>query len=224
MRGQVSGDADHRHRIGSVRGDRQLEDDIGKLDQLGEVDAELGLTVEDQDPGVIVPKPQLALGADHPVGLDAPDGAPADLEVPGQDRPRSGHRHMSPLREVPGTADDLLGPGTDVHLAHPHLVRVGMGGDLLDPPHDHTRPPRLQHLMTFDVVAHHRQGEGQLGRVIRRELDELLEPAQRYFHLNCLRKRRSFSTKCLMSEIPFRTIAMRSTPMPKAKPDRVPAS
>ena len=50
------------------------------------------------------------------------------------------------------------------------------------------------------------------------DIDVVAEPGERDPHRNCPRKRRSSSRKTRMSVIPWRSIAIRSTPIPKAKP------
>ena len=144
---------------------------------------------------MVVPQTELALGADHPVGVDTTDGSSTDLEITGEHRPGPGHRHIRAVGEVPRTANDLLGAGPGVHLAHPHLVGGGMGCDLLDLPHDDIGPPGVEDIEALHFVPEHGEDIRQLSRIGGRQLDELLEPAKRDLHRNWLRKRRSLSTK-----------------------------
>ena len=66
----------------------------------------------------------------------------------------------------------------------------------------------------------------QLGELLDRAVpgDVLAQPADRHSHQNCSRNRRSLSKNERASGTPCLSIAMRSTPMPKAKPCSSPAS
>src|SRR6266540_4315989 len=69
-----------------------------------------------------------------------------------------------------------------------------------------------------DGRAQHREPVGHLLGV-ERAAEQRLEPAARDDHpANCRRKRTSLSEKSRMSGMPCRVIAMRSGPMPQAKP------
>src|SRR5205085_6154457 len=54
-------------------------------------------------------------------------------------------------------------------------------------------------------------------RVRQLRLDELAQPVQRGFH-SCSRKRTSFSNKSRRSSMPWRSMAIRSMPVPNAYP------
>ena len=67
VRGELPGDADDAHRVGSVRGDREVEDHVVEAEDLAHVGTELGRGVEVEDPGVVVAQAQLLRRAQHAV-------------------------------------------------------------------------------------------------------------------------------------------------------------
>ncbi len=81
VRGELAGDADDAHRVGTVRRDREVEDDVVETEHLAHVGAELGGGVEREDPGVVVAEAELAGGAQHAVGHLAADLAPLEREA-----------------------------------------------------------------------------------------------------------------------------------------------
>src|SRR5580658_8646487 len=80
-------------------------------------------------------------------------------------------------------------------------------------------------LDVLDFEPRHRQATAQFIEV-RLDRDEFLEPAQRQFHeaasladRNWPRKRKSFSKNRRRSSTPSLSSEVRSTPIPKAKPE-----
>jgi hypothetical protein len=195
MRREVPGNAQEGQRIGPVGGDVEVEHDIGELDQLGEVGAEPGLPIEDQDPGVIVTQAEFCLGADHPIGDHSPDLPLGDLQSPGEDGAGVGHSHTSALFEVPGPADDLGRARAHVDLAYPDLVGIWVRSDLGDFADHYVGPHCFESLHILDDVTEHGQRPSELVGIGGGQVDELLQPAQRELHANCPRKRTSLSMK-----------------------------
>src|SRR5437762_120409 len=105
--------------------------------------------------------------------------------------------------------------------AHTELIRLRMrlGGEDLG--HHHAGKRRRSERERLHLDAGHGEPCAELGRPPR-NLHPLGEPRVRGFHApklpNCRRKRRSFSKKRHKSFTPYRSIASRSMPAPKAEP------
>ena len=168
---------------------------------------------------------ELALGEDH-----SPRDLPAQLCLAergigsGEPRARKRDRDGGAGTEVPGAADDLARlPLSDVHLAELEPVRIRVLARLEDLADEEEtvvavlvdRPARLDrvHLGRADA-----QPLGQLAGG-HRQRDIVTKPGQRDVHQNCLRTRRSFSQNGRRPGTAWRSWAVRSSPMPKAKPD-----
>ncbi len=226
--GQFPSQSQHRHAIGTVRVDRDVEEGVGQRQDRDEVLADVirrrGIVlVEHHDPGGVLPHRQFLFGADHAVGGDAADGAAPDLEV-AQHRAGEGHRHDGPRLEVPRPADDLGHLAADVDLAHSHLVGVGMGRHFAHRADHDPREGGLQGSHLLDLESQPLERSGDLGGVGRRQRHEVRQPVEGELHRNCPSTRRSDSQKWRRSGMPWRTMAKRSAPIPKAKPVTAPGS
>ena len=83
-------------------------------------------------------QPKLGEGAEHPLGLDSPQVAPGDVDAAGEPGVILGHRHQVAHMDVPCPGDDLHRLVlAHVHLAHPHMVGIGVALPLLDAAHHH---------------------------------------------------------------------------------------
>src|SRR3954454_12792189 len=172
------------------------------------------------DPGVVSDDGELVLGEDHALGLDAAELRLAELRAARHDgaRPRDGDRLAG--GDVRRAADDLRGVAVaDIDFADAQAVRVRVAAVLEHLAHDEV-------LERFDaVVVHgldlrpgHRQALLDLAGA-EAGVAVLAEPFERGAHQpNCFRKRRSLSYSARMSVRPCLSCAMRSMPIPHAKP------
>jgi hypothetical protein len=209
-----------RQAVGPVGRDLELEDLGGDRQHVGERGARREPAVEDHDAGVLGADGDLVLGEDHPVGLDAAQLGDPELRAVGQHRPRPGHRDDLTGRDVGRAADDLLRPAVaHVDRAHGQAIGVGVARGLEHAPDDEAL--ELAHAVMvdgLDLRAGHCQALlEQPGRQPR--VHVLLQPFQGDAHQpNCSRKRRSLSQKTRRSVTPCLSMAMRSMPIPQAKP------
>ena len=220
--GQLAGDPDHGETVGAVGRDLDVEDRVVETEVRDEIGTRGGLPVDDENAClVLVAHPQLALRAQHALGLHAADLRRADAPAAGQDGPGGGE----------GRAQTRGRVGSAAH----HRVPVTAGGDTAQ---DEAVALALAQLPLdgLDLADHHARQPGggergdarhldpgvdeAVGRLRRPQLEvhELANPAVRDFHANCLRKRRSFSKKRRMSSTPYLSMATRSMPMPNAHP------
>ena len=141
---------------------------------------------------------------------------------PREERARETDRDGRARAEVPRAADDLLRVGVaDVDLAElePVGVRVRLGAD--DAPDDEV--PEVAALvcdadLDEPLDLERRDGEPPRDLLVgRRRLDVLAQPGERRLQ-NCLEKRRSLRQSSRRSGNSWRSIAMRSSPQPKANP------
>ncbi len=221
---ELAGNSVHPEAVDPVRGRLQLDHRLGDRKHLGEGragvrDRVLDLLVpEHDDPRRIVAQRELRLRQDHPVRLD-----PAELRL-AERRPvrqhRSGERHRDrlPAGDIGGAADDRPGAVAGVDLADPEPVGVRV---LLHREHaaDHEALWRADAGVAdpLDLDRVHRELvrdvlHGEVGVAVR------AEPAQRGLHRNCSNTRTSFSKNLRRSGTPCLSCAIRSIPMPKAKP------
>jgi hypothetical protein len=209
-----------RQAVGSVRRDLELERLVGDRQDIGERRAGGERVAEDHDPLVLVAQAQLVLGADHPVRLDAAQLGLAELRAVGHRRAGQRDRHRLAGGDVRCAADDrarLTGADVDRADLQPVGVRVLLGA---------------QHLADDEAVGGRHAdpldplelGPGQvepLGELDRRQarVAVLAQPRVRNPHdPNCSRKRTSLSKNSRRSGTPWRSIAIRSMPIPNAKP------
>ena len=216
--GELAGDADDAHRVGPVRGDREVEDRVVEAEELADVGAGRGGRVEVEDAVVVVAEAELARRTEHAVGDLAADLAPLDGHPAGEGGAGGGERGEHAGVHVRGAAHDAGGAvaGVDVDEAEP--VGVGVGDDVEDPRDGDAGELGAGGLDGFDLEADLVQGGDDLvdGPV---EGGEVPDPGQRgRARQYCSRKRMSLSTKVRISSMPWRIMASRSSPNPNAKP------
>ena len=137
-----------------------------------------------------------------------------------------------PGRTAPGRATGTRWPGA--MLVAPHTISSGSPEPVVtvvsdsrsargwrstvrSSPDHHVAPVGAPRLDPLDLHPEQGQPLGErLGGQV--DVDELAQPAERHPHRNCSRKRRSFSMYRRRSPTLWRRLAIRSTPMPKAKP------
>ena len=170
-------------------------------------------------PACSVPIAELVLGQDHPVGLHAAQLGHAELRAVGHHRARPRDGHDLPGGDVGRAADDLLRAAV-AHVDHAHAEAVGVGVPAgLEHAADDEALERVDAVVvdasTFVPVMVRRSSSSATGRP---GSAYSLSHSTRDPHPNCSRKRRSFSKKMRRSVTPCLSIAMRSMPMPQAKP------
>ena len=130
---QVAGDPDSDIASGRLGVIVRSKTTSGSSTQVGEIDAELRLSIKDQDPGVVVTKPELASRSRSSRWSRRPESCAVRSRSLRAAPPRAGprpHRRRSEKFHAPQMI--CSAPSPDVHLAHPDLVGIGMGCDLLD--------------------------------------------------------------------------------------------
>ena len=222
-RRHLARDAVDAQQIDPVPRRLDVHDQVGERKHIGERCSRLGLG-QDHDPGVIGAELELALGQDH-----SPRDLTAQLCLPergiGTREPRTRQRHgdRGAGTEVPGAADDLARRSLPhVHLAELEPVGVRVLARLEDLADEEEtviavlvdRPARL------DRVHLGRADAEPLGQLAggHRQRDVVAQPRQRDAHQNCLRTRRSFSQNGRRPGTAWRSCAVRSSPIPNAKP------
>jgi hypothetical protein len=212
-------DAVDAEAVRPVRRDLELQHVGGDREYVGQSRAGGERVVEDHDPVVLGADRDLVLGEDHAVGLLAPELGLLEPRAVGHHRAGSRDRDRLAGGDVGRAADDLRRlavAGVDEADAEP----VGIGVAV-----------RLQHLAHDEVLQRghpvrvHAVDLGAGQRELRRELERLqpriavvVQPEEGQPHPNCSRKRRSFSYMRRRSLTPCFRKAIRSMPMPKAKP------
>jgi hypothetical protein len=164
---------------------------------------DLDVVGELPDAGVLLAQAQLALRADHALGLHPTDPGALDPEIARKGRAdrRDGHLQLGP--DVRGAANDLERLST-AHVDRAQGELVGVGVALTG-----------QHLSDDDVGQAGREGldpldlghrEGQVvGHALGRaplEVDVSAQPAPGELHANCSRKRRSPPSRSRTSSMP----------------------
>src|SRR3989304_5440995 len=133
------------------------------------------------------------------------------LRPAGKRGPRRRKRRPDADRHVGSAAHHREVPVCRRHPADAVLI------DRFHLPHHDAGEPADEGRRRGHLDAGVRQAIGDgFGGEVRRHV--LLEPAVADFHANWVRKRRSFSKKRRMSSMPYLSMAIRSTPMPKAHP------
>ena len=181
------------------------------------------------DAAVFVTEAQLALRADHPVGDMAVRRPRGNGEVTGEDSTGECDHDEVPRGEVARSADDVADSparGTDVHPAQSDgLFEVGEFLDGLNASDHHGTAHATAHEGDrLDLEAHRGEAISHLSpRHPDRQIHHLAKPRHRDAHQtsipNAEVKRISPSTMSRISVTPWRNISVRSTPMPKAKPE-----
>ena len=166
----------------------------------------------------------LVLGEDHPLGHLAAQLAALEREPVRERRARQRDRDLRPGAEVPGAADDLvrLGlPHVDLAELQPVGVRMLLRLEHVADAEEaeiaavSATPSRMTSLTSAVEI------ESAVGDLRCRRVDAhvLAQPARAEpSRQNCLRKRRSFSQNGRMPGMPMRSCAVRSMPIPNAKP------
>src|SRR5262249_8241592 len=108
------------------------------------------------------------------------------------------------------------GAAARIHLGHRELLRIRVGRRFFDLSDEHAAQSIARALDPLHLESRQRQPLRQLGR--RRKRHVLGQPLNRDPHQNCSRKRTSFSNIRRRSSIRYLSSAIRSTPIPKAKP------
>ena len=161
----------------------------------------------------------LVLGQDHPGGFDAAQLCLAELRAVRHHRAGPRDRNGLSRPDVRRAADDLRRLAVaDVDHAHgqPVGVRMLVGAQDLA---DDEAVERADAVLVdaLDLGPCERQPLGELAQPeVRAHV--VVEPFQRDSHPNCSRSRTSLSKNIRRSGTPCLSIAMRSTPMPNAKP------
>ncbi len=215
-RGDLAGEPHDRQDVAPVRLDVDVEDRVAV--QLGQARADGRVARQDQDAVGVGGQTQFVARAEHPVAGDAHLLGPLDPSVAGQDRAGQGHRDPLAGGDVGRAADDLedlAGPHGHAGQRQPIGARVLLDAEQLAD--DDVAPVRSPRLEALDLHPEQGQALGE-DRRIEVDVDVLAQPAQRHPHRNCSRKRRSFSMYSRRSPTEWRRLAMRSTPIPKAKP------
>ena len=223
-RGDLSRDPDHRQQVGPVHRRRRVEHLVDERQDVGERRPRREPVREQHDPVVVGAEADLVLGEDHPLGHLAAERAL--LERPREARKeRAGQadRDRGAGAEVPGAADDLLRVGVaDVDLAQLQAVGVRVRLRREDVADDEMA--EVASLVRDADVGDALDLERRDGETLRdrrrrrRSLDVLPEPAHGDPHQNCLAKRRSLRQSSRRSGNSWRSIAMRSRPIPNANP------
>ena len=205
--------------VGPVRGDLEVENGLGDRKHLGEGGAGRGVGVEDGDPVGLGADLHLLLGEDHPRRRDAAQLRLAELRAVAEHGSGKGDRDGLPGGDVGSPADDRpLLPLAYVDPAHPQPVgvRVRVGGkDAADD--ESVAGAGADGGDPLDLGAGHRQ---PLGEQLRRQagVAMLVEPGDGDLHRNCSSIRTSLSKNIRRSGTPCLSMAIRSMPIPKAKP------
>ncbi len=130
--GEVAGDADDAHRVGTVGRDREVEDDVVEPEHLAHVGPERRVRRQLEDAGVIVAESELTRRAQHAFRHDAHDLAPADLEVSRQHRADPGERHHHALFDIRRAANNAQLTVAEVDVGEPDPVGLGVRHDVED--------------------------------------------------------------------------------------------
>ncbi len=222
--GHLPGDPADGQAVTAVRGDGDVEDVVGEVQQFGNVHAERGVSRQHQDAVVVVADAEFTNRTDHavtemPVGLARGDG-----ETAGQHRARQRHRHPVTDLEVESSADHPAGTGRRHLDRHPaHVLLLGLDDlDRADLTDDDTGDVTADGLDGLNLET---GSDQRLGDHFRRRQAGDGRPEPRHGNLhdplpvsNTRPKRTSPSTKSRISWTPWRIMAARSRPIPKAKP------
>ena len=212
----LAGQAHDREGVAAVGLDVDVQHDIAE--EVGQGDADRRVRRQDEDPVRVRGHAQLVARAEHPVADHAHLLGSLDPAVARQHGPGQGDRHALAGGDVRRAAHDVERfAAPDGHPGQRQAVRPGMLLDRQQLADDHVPPVRAPAVDALDLHPQQRQA---LGEALRRqvEVDELAQPAERDPHRNCSRKRRSFSMYRRRSPTPWRRFAIRSTPIPNAKP------
>ena len=140
---------------------------------------------------------QLLQGAEHAVGLHAPQLALGDLDAAGEQGVVESGRHQVPHVDVPGPGAYLNGLAADIYLAHQHMVGVGVLGHGDYASHFYVVYIPAQVLGDFHLGAGHGHGLGKAPVIAlaEAEVHVFIKPFSRKFHV-CLLLRTAPGTWC----------------------------
>ena len=222
---QLPCDAVDAEAVGAIRCDLELEHVLGDRERFGErrPGRELGIErVEDEDalsPGTDL---QLGLGEDHALGDDPAESRGLEPPSVRHDSPRQRDRHGLTRRHVGSAAYDrrrTVGRRrAEIDAADLQPVGVGVLLSLEHASHhEPVGPLDAVPVDRLDLRPGH--GETLLDRLdVEPGIAVFEQPGQRHLHGSCSRKRRSFSKYRRRSGMPCLSIAIRSMPIPHAKP------
>jgi hypothetical protein len=217
-------------RARPVRRQADLEDGIFEPERRRDRRSRLRTALEHHDPCVVVPDAELLLAAEHPDRGDARDLSRLDAEATWEHGAQLREHHTVLRRRNVGRAADDLDLALSVEDGDERqLVLLGMR-------------PRAAYLGDDDVLEAFSEPGDPLDlepgarELVRDRLGarvdpgDLVQPADGRLHGSflvpfegpaqaCDRKRMSFSYSIRMSRMPWRSIAMRSMPMPHANPE-----
>ena len=193
-RAELAGEADDGKRVGAVPGDLDVEDDLGLL-ELGDVahqgaGGRLGRVLDDA--GVALADVELLLGAAHAEALHAAELALLDLlglavlvEELGDRGADLGKGCLDALAHVRRAADDLEGLLAVRHLADVQVVgvRVRLALEHLGDDDEVGERVAAYGLDGLDLEAGAGELLGEFVRVEVVDLDVVVKPAERDFHL-----------------------------------------
>ena len=160
--GGLAGKTNNRETVGAVGGDLKLNHLIVKEKCLLDVHAHLvcKLVTENEDAvldgigHIVKSKIQLGDGAEHTVRLHATELAVLDGDVAGELCHGDGGGYDSTLKYVLCARNNLGGlAATDVHLADPQVVGVGVAFHGNDPGDHHVLNVRAEDLIALDLGA-----------------------------------------------------------------------
>ena len=232
--GSFPGKADHTQAVRPVGGDFEIDHMVIQPHLYCHVIAGLIVPLQDQDAvfygirEVMLGCTELLERAQHSVRRDTAQRFCFDLNAARQKGTVQRRRNEIPLMHILCAGADLNGLSvSDVDLADPHMVRVGVAFDGEDFPHLHVLHGKAEILCGFHFGPGNRHclGKGSVPYLGDRQVNKLSEPFSGTFHFsvppsqNCSRKRSSFSKMRRRSEILYSPMARRSSPMPKAQPE-----
>ena len=180
--GEFSGEAEVGEEIGAIRGDFEIEEDIG-LDELAEGFADGGGGVEDEEAAVVIGEAEFTAAAHHAEGGDATEFAFFDLKAAGEFGAGEGDGDFVADLEVLGAADDLaVGALADVDLADGEFFGVGVLDGVFDLTDDDEVGVDAFLLDAFDFDAGEGEEVGELGDCVVAEVDVGGEPGEGDLH------------------------------------------
>src|SRR5579883_3119049 len=180
QRRHLARDTHNGREVTTVGFDREIQDHIAQ--QIDQFLPQRGGRIEDIDPRMIVAQTQFARRAEHALRDITHLARLADRHI-AHTRTRQGQRDFVPQLNIGGATDDVQALRTRVHLrivemiGSLHLLQVhDLGADKL------ITPILADILDRLDLQPCHRQDVRELFRRVC-NLDIILEPTQRYFHV-----------------------------------------
>ena len=213
----LPGNSQERHGVPAVGGDAEVEDAVPSRHHLRQRGPNGSVGIEHEDSVVLVAQAELPARADHAVGHDPANLRALERGAVGQHAARARNRHLLSGGQIGRAADDLDGLAlAQLDTADREVIRVRMGHPLQNPTDVDRREIRPETL--DDDVLEAAEFEPFRQLTVRRKRDELREPVERDTHQSCSRTRTSLSKSSRKCGRPKRCMAVRSIPIPKAKP------